>query len=141
MCENEQKKDLNSAPNLVYDEVILNHRQRHKMKANPLALNLILVFQVVVCFYLMWFFRLPAPASISHPIVTWPSSSNSYWIRHSVFGSGLCAVFALTEGQHQKVTEIDPRWSEIRLFSIYYFYLRNLNNKNFEQSVDQSNRV
>jgi hypothetical protein len=31
MCGNEQKKDLNSALNLVYDEVILNHRQKHKM--------------------------------------------------------------------------------------------------------------
>ncbi len=66
-------KDLNSALNLVYDEVILNQRQKHKMliERKKQTHKLILVFLVFVvfyssvssvillfdCFYLKWFGR------------------------------------------------------------------------------------
>ena len=71
---------LNSAPNLVYDEVILNHRQKHKMKANPLALNLILVFLVFDCFYLMWFSR-----SLHLQVSVTLSSPDRPLLTHTVF--------------------------------------------------------
>ncbi len=114
-----KNKDLNSALNLVYDEVILNHRQKHKMHVERRK-QAHLVWILFWCYTSVWFllfkviFPIPALCKYLRSNTVTLSSPDRPLLTHTEFVTPLFA-----KGQHQKVTEIDLRWSEIRLFFLF----------------------